>query len=305
MKYLKIPNSNLTVSEIALGCMRLSELNLEEAERLILSAVASGINFFDHADIYGGGKSEAIFGEILKRNPDLRKEIIIQSKCGIREGYYDSSLEHILASVDASLERLNTNYLDVLLIHRPDALTDFEEVARAFKKLREDKKVRYFGVSNMNSVQIEILQKYLPNKLIFNQLQFNLVHSLMIDEILNVNMKNDAAINRAAGILDYMRLHDITMQAWSPLQISLQEGTYLNHPDYPKLNAKLEEIGKKYQLTPAATAIAWILRHPANIQVIVGTTKLSHLQELVKASGIELTRKEWYELYLSADKFLP
>lgn len=305
MKYYKIPNSNLTVSKLALGCMRLTELSLEEAEKLIQTALECGINFFDHADIYGNGQSEALFGNFLKKNPDLRKQIIIQTKCGIRDGYYDSSAEHILASVNSSLKRLNTDYIDVLLIHRPDALTDFEDVAKAFKILREEKKVRFFGVSNMNAIQIEILQKHLPNKLIFNQLHFNIVHSLMIDEILNVNINNDYAVNRTGDILDYMRLHEITMQAWSPLQISLTKGTYLGHPDYVELNQKLEEIGTKYGLTPAAVAVAWILRHPAQIQVIVGTTKPASLRELVKAVDIELSKKEWYDLYLSVGKDLP
>lgn len=305
MKYYEIPNSNLIVSKLALGCMRLAELSFEEAEKLIYTAREWGINVFDHADIYGNGKSETIFGEVLKKNPTLRKQIIIQTKCGIKEGYYDSSEEHILASVNASLERLNTDYLDVLLIHRPDALTDFSEVAKAFKILRGEKKVKYFGVSNMNSIQIEILQKHLPNKLIFNQLHFNVVHSLMIDEIFNVNIANDYAVNRTGDILDYMRINDITMQAWSPLQISLTKGTYLDHPDYLKLNQKLHEIGTKYGISPAAVAVAWILRHPAQIQVVVGTTKLASLRELVKAVDIELTKEEWYDLYLSVGKKLP
>lgn len=301
MRYLSIPNSNLTVSEIGLGCMRLGELDYCDAGKLVLASVEEGVNFFDHADIYGDGRCEEVFGALLRNSPGLRSKIIIQSKCGIREGHYDSSAEHILASVEGSLKRLNTDYLDVLLIHRPDALTDFEEVGRAFKKLRMEKKVRYFGVSNMNSAQIEILQKNLPNKLIFNQLHFNVVHASLIDEIIYTNLKSDFA----GGLLDYMRLHDITMQAWSPLQISLDEGTYLDNPEYPELNAKLEEIGKKYGLSKATVALAWILRHPAKIQVIAGTTKVEHLRELVKASGIEITRKEWYELYLSAGRTLP
>jgi predicted oxidoreductase len=304
MKYYQIPNSQLKVSSILLGCMRLGSLNIEEAEKLILEAYSQGINFFDHADIYGDGKAEAVFGEVLKVNPGLREKIIIQTKCGIREGFYDSSCEHILASVNASLKRLQTSYLDVLLIHRPDALTDFSEIAKAFRILREEKKVNYYGVSNMNSTQLKILQRHLPNKLIFNQLQFSIVHSLIIDEILNVNINNDNAIERTGSVLDYMRLNDITMQAWSPLHISLEAGTFLDHPDYLKLNQKLKEIGEIYQLTPAGVAVAWILRHPALIQVAIGTTNITHLRQIVKAADVEITRKEWYELYLN-NKTLP
>jgi len=285
--------------------MRINKLSVEEVEKLILKAIENGINFFDHADIYGAGKSEELFGEVLKKNPDLRSKMIIQTKCGICKGYYDSSKEHILESVENSLKRLKTDYIDVLLLHRPDTLMDITEISEAFTELQKSKKVRYFGVSNMNQVQIELLQKTLKQNLLFNQLQFSLVHSILVDEGVNVNMKNDGSINRGGGILEYSRLQDITIQAWSPLLASWEEGLFLNHPKYQKLNDKLNELSIKYQVTPSAIAISWILRHPANIQPIVGTTSVVHLDELCKSTEITLTRQEWYELYLSVGKLLP
>jgi predicted oxidoreductase len=272
-------------------------------EALVKRAIENGINFFDHADIYGAGKSEVLFGEVLKRNPQMREKIIIQTKCGICKGYYDSSLEHILESVDKSLERLNTNYLDILLIHRPDTLMDVHEIAKAFEILFESGKVHYFGVSNMNPMQIELIQKHIPQKLIINQLQFNLVHSGIVDSGINVNMKNDHF--RDNGLLEYCRINDITIQPWSVLQASWEEGTFLDNPNYQSLNFKLQELGDKYHLTPSAISLTWILRHPSNMQPIIGTTSLNHLDELCLADSVEITRQEYYELYRSAGHKLP
>jgi predicted oxidoreductase len=305
MKYYDIKNSDLRASNLILGLMRISNMKVEEVEKLVITALENGINFFDHADIYGKGKSEELFGEVLKRNPELRSKMIIQTKCGIRQGFFDSSKEHILNSVDKALERLNTDYLDVLLIHRPDALTDYEEVAEAFKILRNNKKVRFFGVSNFNSLQIELLQKYLPNKLVFNQMQLSIVHSTMIDEQLNVNMMNNLSVNRSGSVIDYLRLKNITMQAWSPLLASWENGGFLDNPLYPELNVELEKLSKQYNVSKAAIAVAWILKHPANIQAIIGTTSLAHLEEIVKANDVILTKEEWYRLYLSNNKMLP
>lgn len=303
MKYITI--ENLKASRIILGCMRFSKLSSIEVERLIIKALDLGINYFDHADIYGAGKCEELFGEVLRRNPSLREKIIIQSKCGIRNGFYDSSKEHILSSVEASLKRLNTEYLDVLLIHRPDALMDLEEINEAFSILYNEGKVRYFGVSNMNSMQIELLQRNIDHKIIFNQMQLSVVHSHMIDSSFNVNMNNSYSINRDESILDYSRLNSITVQAWSALMASWEEGSFLDHPNYVKLNEKLSYLGEKYFVSPSAVAINWILRHPSSIQAIVGTTSLIHLEELVKATSFELTRQEWYEIYSASGKKLP
>lgn len=305
MKYINIANSDLKVSQIALGCMRIAGKSEEDIEKLVLKAMELGINFFDHADIYGGGKSEEIFGQILAKHPELRERMIIQTKCGIRQGYYDFSKEHILNSVENSLKRLQTDYVDILLLHRPDALMNPKEVAEAFDELYETGKVKYFGVSNMNSYQIALIQKYTKHKLLFNQLQFNVVNAGMIDSGINVNMDNAQSIDHDSSILDYCRINDITIQPWSILQASWEKGTFLDHPDYQKLNDKLAELGEKYGLSKSAMSLAWILRHPANMQPIAGTTSPEHLEDLCKATSIELTREDWYALYLSVDRPLP
>lgn len=305
MNYKKISNTDLNISNIALGCMRISKMTIDEVEELILKAIELGINFFDHADIYGAGMSEYLFGEVLKRNPSLRSKMIIQTKCGIMKGYYDNSKQHIIESVKQSLQRLNTNYLDILLLHRPDALMDLKEVSDAFDYLHSSGMVRYFGVSNMNYLQVELLQRHMKHKIIFNQLQLSIVHAILIDEGINVNMNNNDAINRGGDFINYSRLHEITIQAWSVLQASWKDGTFLNNPKYSALNEKLLSLAAKYQVTPAAIAVSWILRHPAKIQAIVGTTSVKHLAEISKASSVELERKEFYDLYLSVDRKLP
>lgn len=305
MKYIDILNCDLKVSQIALGCMRIAGKTPEQLEELIKKAMDLGINFFDHADIYGGGKSEEVFGEVLKRHPDWREKMIIQTKCGICKGYYDFSKQHIMESVDKSLERLQTDYVDVLLLHRPDALMDPKEVAEAFDELYENKKVKYFGVSNMTPYQIELIQKYTKHKLLFNQVQFNVVNAGMIDSGINANMTNPQSVDHDGGILDYCRIHDITIQPWSILQASWEKGTFLNHPDYQKLNDLLAALGEKYGVNKSTLSLAWILRHPASMQPIAGTTSPDHLEELCQAVDIELSREDWYALYLSVDRPLP
>ncbi|MFQ9924282.1 MAG: aldo/keto reductase family oxidoreductase [Beduini sp.] len=305
MKYIDILNSDLKVSQIALGCMRIAGKTPEQLEKLISKAMDLGINFFDHADIYGGGKSEEVFGEVLKRYPKWREKMIIQTKCGICKGYYDFSKKHIIESVNKSLERLQTDYVDVLLLHRPDALMDPKEVAEAFDELYENKKVKYFGVSNMTPYQIELIQKYTKHKLLFNQVQFNVVNAGMIDSGINANMTNPQSVDHDGGILDYCRIHDITIQPWSILQASWEKGTFLDHPDYQKLNDLLATLGEKYKVNKSTLSLAWILRHPASMQPIAGTTSPDHLEELCQAVDIELSREDWYALYLSVDRPLP
>ena len=305
MKYIDILNSDLKVSQIALGCMRIAGKTPEQLEELLSKAMDLGINFFDHADIYGGGKSEEVFGEVLKRHPDWREKMIIQTKCGICKGYYDFSKKHIIESVNKSLERLQTDYVDVLLLHRPDALMDPKEVAEAFDELYENKKVKYFGVSNMTPYQIELIQKYTKHKLLFNQVQFNVVNAGMIDSGINANMTNPQSVDHDGGILDYCRIHDITIQPWSILQASWEKGTFLDHPHYQKLNDLLATLGEKYKVNKSTLSLAWILRHPASMQPIAGTTSPDHLEELCQAVDIELSREDWYALYLSVDRPLP
>ena len=305
MKKIIMANGNITASEIGLGCMRIANLDKNEVNNLINTALDCGINFFDHADIYGKGKSEEIFSESISLTPSLREKIIIQSKCAIRPGMYDYSKEHILDSVDGILKRLKTDYLDILLLHRPDTLMEPEEVSEAFEKLYTEGKVRNFGVSIHNSMQIELLNKYLKNKITINQLQFSIMHTGIIDSGLNVNMKNSPSIDRDSSILEYCRLNDITIQAWSPYQYGFFEGTFIDNPKFPELNKKLNELAEKYNVSSTAIATAWILRHPAKIQTIVGTTNENRLRDICTASNIQLTREEWYSLYIAAGNQLP
>ena len=306
MKNINIGNSGIVASEIGLGCMRMAELEKSEAEKMIKTSLEEGINFFDHADIYGRGKSEEVFADAINMNATIREKMIIQTKCSIVPGVmYDFSKEHILNSVDASLKRLNTDYVDTLLLHRPDTLMEPEEVAEAFSKLYKEGKVKKFGVSNHTPMQIELLNKYLENKIIINQLQFSIMHTGMIDSGLNMNMKNDASIDRDGGVLEYCRLKDITIQAWSPYQYGFFEGVFLDNDKFPELNEKINEIAEKKGVTNNSIATAWILRHPAKIQTIVGTMNSNRLKEICKASNIELTRQEWYEIYLAAGNKLP
>ena len=305
MKLLKIPNSDLFVSEIALGCMRISDLQNNEVEKLIQTAIEAGINFFDHADIYGGGRSEEKFSVVLSKNPGLRQKIILQSKCGIRKVFFDFSKEHIVTSVEGILNRLRIENLDVLLLHRPDTLVEPEEVAEAFTLLEKQGKVKNFGVSNQNPMQIRLLSKYLSQKILFNQLQLSITNTGMIDAGLNVNMEIDASIDRDGSILDYCRLKEITIQPWSPFQFGFFEGAFLNNPKFPELNKAIDKLAETKGVTNSALAIAWILRHPAKMQPIVGTTNPERLTAICKASDITLTRQEWYEIYLAAGNKLP
>ncbi len=292
-------------SEIALGCWRTANLEPAQAEKLLNTAMEEGINLFDNADIYGGGKSEEVFGKSVKAL-GVRENILIQTKCGIRSGLYDFSKEHIMEAVDGSLKRLGTDYIDILLLHRPDTLMEPEEVAEAFENLYKKGKVRYFGVSNQNPMQMELLQKYLPYKIAANQLQLSLTNSSMIDAGFNVNMEINPALDRDGGVLEYCRLKNITIQAWSPLQYGVFEGTFIdNEEKFTELNNKLQDFADAKGITKAAVACAWILRHPAKIQVIAGTTSPEHLTELCKASDITLSREEWYELYRAAGNRLP
>ena len=308
MKYIPIGTSDLKASNIVVGNMRLTELSLAEAEKLIKTAMEEGINFFDHADIYAGGKSEELFAEAVQMNARIREKLIIQSKCAIRPegGYYDFSKEHILSSVDGILKRLNTDYLDILLLHRPDPLMEPEEVAEAFDKLQEQGKVRYFGVSNHNPMQIALLEKYLSQKLIVNQLQFSIAHTQMIDSGIALNMNIDQSVNRDSSILDYCRLNDITVQAWSPFQHGFFEGVFLGDRKlFAELNEVIDSLALKYGVSNTTIATAWITRHPANIQVVIGTTNADRLKDACKASEMRLTREEWYQLYKAAGNMVP
>ena len=291
--------------KIALGCMRISNMSVDELEELVLCAVDNDITLFDHADIYGNRKSEELFGYVLEKNPGLRERIIIQSKCGICKGYYDLSKEHIIKQVVESIRLLKCGYLDILLLHRPDVLVDYQEVNSAFHYLYRNGLVRSFGLSNMNPYQIELYKKFIDFDIKYNQIQFSVVHSHIINQGLFVNMSDNEAIDHSSGLLEYCMLNNIEIQAWSSLMASWEDGSFIDNPKYAKLNEKLKELSEKYNVSKNAIAIAWILRHPANIVPIVGTTSKKHLLEIVKAIDIVLTKEEWYMLYLASGHYLP
>ena len=305
MKVIDIGKSGLLASEISVGCMRIADLSSLEADSLLNTALEVGIDFFDHADVYGEGKSEEVFAAALSRSSTTREKIFLQSKCGIRPGAFDFSREHILSAVEGSLSRLQTDYLDVLLLHRPDTLMEPEEVADAFSQLHQSGKVRHFGVSNMNPGQVELLRKFVDQKIVANQLQLSLTNTGMIDNGINVNMQIDRAIDRDGSILEYCRLHDITIQPWSPFQYGFFEGVFLDSDKFPELNRTIVAMAEEKGVTNSAIAIAWLLRHPAKMQPIVGTTNPSWVRDIAQASTVEMTRQEWYALYLAAGNTLP
>ena len=303
MKKIPLGKSGLQVPAVAVGCMRINRLGAAEAERFVAAALERGMNFFDHADIYGGGACEEIFAKAYGSRP--RDGVILQSKCGIRKGQYDFSRAHILASVDGILTRLETDYLDVLLLHRPDALAEPEEVAAVFDELKSSGKIRHFGVSNHNPMQMRLLRKHLSVPLVANQLQFGLGHASMVAEGTHVNMLDDAASVRDGGVLDYCRLHDVTVQPWSPFQHGFFRGPFIGSEHHGALNEKLEALAANYGADSTAIALAWVLRHPAKMQPVIGTMDLGRLASCAKAADIALSREDWYALYLAAGNTLP
>jgi len=313
MKKTKLGKTGLMVPNIALGIMRIGNKSKEEAKQVIQTALDLGINFFDHADIYGKelGEAESQFGEMISEMGIKREDIILQSKVGIRGTfnngikveYYDFSKEHLLNTVDQMLERLQTDYLDNLLLHRNDVLFNPEEVAEVFDELHSKGKVKHFGVSNHSPSQIELLKKYVKQDIVTNQLQFSPGHTGLVDFGLNLNRKNDESISRDNGLLDYMRLNDITVQAWSP--VHGPNGLIFTDPEYAQLNKVLKEVGSNHGINYEATAIAWLLRYPSQMQVILGTMNIDRLKNYAKASEITLSREEWYEIYRAAGNQLP
>ena len=309
MRSINIVNGPQNVSVIIQGCMRMPALSKEDAAKVIRTAYDCGINFYDHATCYGeNGAAETRFAEAFPLTGIKRENIYLQSKCGLcfDRNEFDWSKENILSSVDDSLRRLNTDYLDTLLLHRPDVLYDPEEVAEAFDILEKEGKVRFFGVSNLVPMQIELLKKYVKQDLVINQVQLSLEQSQLIDQALYMNNKQtEFSINRDGHALDYCRLNDITIQAWSPLQVGMFGGTFIDNPAYPELNKALEEIGGREGVSKTAVALAWILRHPAKMQAIIGTMNPEHIKDACDASEVRLSHHDWYALYLAAGKYLP
>ncbi len=309
MKTINIVNGPQNVSAIIQGCMRMPALSKEDAAKVIRAAYDCGINFYDHATCYGeNGAAETRFAEAFPLTGLKREDIYIQSKCGLcfDRNEFDWSKENILSSVDDSLRRLNIEYLDTLLLHRPDVIYDPEEVAEAFDILENEGKVRFFGVSNLVPMQIELLKKYVKQPLVINQVQLSLEQSQLIDQALYMNNKTtEFSINRDGHALDYCRLNDMTIQAWSPLQIGMFGGTFIDNPDFPELNKALAELGEREGVSKTAVAIAWILRHPAKMQPIIGTMNPLHIADACHATKVKLSHHDWYTLYLAAGKYLP
>lgn len=309
MKTYKIPHTQQDVSSVVLGLMRIAKMENAEIRALFDTARETGITMFDHADIYGGSlhKCEERFGEAVTLSPAEREAIMIQSKVGIRSGWFDFSREHILENVDGSLKALKTDYLDVLLLHRPDALVEPEEVAEAFDSLAASGKVRHFGVSNQTPGQIELLKSAIKQHLLFNQVQLSITHANLIAQGVAANMDgSDQSISRDVGLIDYSRLKGMMLQAWSPFQKGFFDGVFIgDRENLPELNDELDRLAAKYGVTPTGIAVAWIVRHPANIQVVLGTTKPERVRESVAGSDIRLTREEWYSLFRAAGHIVP
>ena len=308
MKYLNIVNGPQKVSAVIQGCMRMPSLSKEAAADVIKTAYECGVNFFDHATCYGAGEAETRFAEAFPLTGLKREDIYIQSKCGLcfDRNEFDWTKENIISSVDGILERLKVDYIDTLLLHRPDVLFEPEEVAAAFDQLESSGKVKWFGVSNLMPLQIELLKKYVKQPLVINQVQLSLEQSQLIDQPLYMNNKTtDFSISRDGDALDYCRLKDITIQAWSPLQIGMFGGTFIDNPDFPKLNEVLQKLADREGVSKTAVAIAWVLRHPAKMQAIIGSMNPSHIKDACDATKVELSHHDWYELYLAAGKFLP
>lgn len=305
MKYLNIAEQIPNASQIVLGFMRVVDAKVAP-EEIIKTAVDNGINFFDHADIYSEGEAETVFGEAFKKTGIARDEVYIQSKVGIRPGVaFDFSKKHILEAVEGSMQRLQVDYLDALLLHRPDTLVEPEEVAEAFDELEKVGKVRTFGVSNQNPLQVELLKTAVKQPLLYNQLQFAVMHTGMVDEGIHVNMSDAGSVSHDNGILEYSRIYNMTIQAWSPFQYGFFDGPFVGNEKFPELNAKLQELADKYGVTPTGIAISWISTHPANMQTVIGTMTPSRIKEVTDASDVTLTREEWYAVYMAAGNILP
>ncbi|CVS50049.1 aldo/keto reductase [Streptococcus pneumoniae] len=308
MRYITLGQDDKELSEIVLGMMRIKDKSVKEVEELVETALSVGINAFDLADIYGRGRCEELLGLVLKNRPDLREKMWIQSKCGIRIEeftYFDFSKDYIIKSVDGILQRLKIDHLDSLLLHRPDALMESDQVAEAFNILYKQGKVRDFGVSNQNPMMMELLKKDVKQPLAVNQLQLSAAFTPGFESAFHVNMEDSQAAMRDGSIFEYCQLHDVVIQAWSVLQFGYFKGNFVGNEKFQALNQVLDRLAIKYGVTSSTIAISWILRYPAKMQAVVGTTNPKHLREVSQAANFSLTRKEWYEIYLAAGNNLP
>jgi predicted oxidoreductase len=319
MKIMPLEKRDITTSRLVLGCMGFgggwdqtpySKEDVRQAEKAIDAALASGITMFDHADIYRRGKSEKVFGEILQSRPELRENIILQSKCGIRfadeknPGRYDFSKEHILNSVDGILSRLNTEYLDILLLHRPDPLMEPEVVAEAFETLKKSGKVRHFGVSNMSAAQIQLLNAYCSEPMVVNQLNMSLKQIDWLEQGVLVNQTAGTSVNFPEGTMEFSSLADVQIQAWGPLAKGIYSGGPNDNASEADLATKqlVEQLAMEKETSTEAIVLGWLMRHPAMIQPVIGTTnpeRIANCQDSLKQAEL-MTREEWYSLYVAS-----
>ncbi|MEV8424234.1 aldo/keto reductase [Streptomyces niveus] len=311
MKTFTMPGTDILAPNVVLGLMRIADKSEDDIRELVRTARDAGIDFVDHADVYGGElhDCERRFADAMALSPSQRDEITIQTKAGIvTDGpYYDFSYDHLVQSAERSLAALRTDRIDILLLHRPDALVEPEEVARAFDALESSGKVRAFGVSNHTPGQIDLLRKYVRQPIVANQLQLSITHAPIVAQGVAANMlaEQQAATLDGGGIVDYCRLHDITIQAWSPFQAGFFTGVFLGSPDYPELNAVIDRLAAQYDVPAIAIATAWITRHPALMQVVLGTTNPERVAGAAQGSELPLTRAEWYELFRAAGHLVP
>ncbi|MGC0368343.1 aldo/keto reductase [Microbacterium sp. SLBN-111] len=311
MRTVPLGPSGPAVPAVVAGMMRIDGKSDEDVRALYSAARSAGIDFFDHADIYARElhSAERRFAEALRLSPAERAEISLQTKAGIvRDGpYFDFSYEHIVASVEESLRALQTDYVDVLLLHRPDALVEPEEVARAFDELEASGKVRAFGVSNHTPRQIDLLRTAVRQPIVANQVQLSIAHAPVVVQGLAMNMEGtpQSAVLDGGGLVEYCRLAGITLQAWSPLQGTRGDGVFLGDPAYAELNAVIDELAARYGVEPLAIAVAWITRHPAGMQVVLGTTTPHRITEAAAGADIVLSRPEWYALVRAAGYVVP
>lgn len=311
MKTFTLPGTDILAPNVVLGLMRIADKTDEEVRGLVRTARDAGIDFVDHADVYGGElhECERRFADAMALSPSQRDEITIQTKAGIvTDGpYFDFSYEHLVKSVEESLAALRTDRIDILLLHRPDALVEPEEVARAFDELESSGKVRAFGVSNQTPRQIDLLRKYVRQPIVANQLQLSITHAPIVTQGVAANMlaEQQSVTLDGGGIVDYCRLNDITVQAWSPFQAGFFTGVFLGSADYPELNAVIDRLAGQYDVPAIAIATAWITRHPARMQVVLGTTNPERVAGAAQGSDVPLTRAEWYELFRAAGHLVP
>jgi predicted oxidoreductase len=311
MKQVSLGATKIQVPNVVLGLMRIAELDDQRIRNLVGAARDAGVDFFDHADVYGPElhACERRFAEAMRLSPAERESVTLQTKAGIvPDGpYFDFSYQHLIESAEGSLRALDTDYLDVLLLHRPDALVEPDEVARAFDELEASGKVRAFGVSNQTPRQIDLLKKSVRQPIVANQLQLSITHAPIIAQGVAANMVDleQSVTLDGGGMVDYCRLHDITVQAWSPLQAGFFTGVFLGSSDYPELNQVIDRLAAKYDVTPVAIATAWITRHPAGMQVVLGTTNPERITAAAAGSDLPLDRAEWYELFRAAGYRVP